>query len=128
MVLENLTLKNARSTFLTNIERITQPVTDFIRGNPIVSTAAIGAGTTGLIAAVAVVRRRKAKKRVAKRKKRRVAKRKKPTRKKKKRVTHRSPRHKGHKVVKFKTKDGKIVRFKVKKKNHTHKRRRRRKK
>lgn len=55
---------------VANIERVLQPATDFIRGNPIVSTAAIGAGVTGLVAGVAaIVRRRKAPKRKIKRKK-----------------------------------------------------------
>jgi len=71
-----------------NIERILQPVTDFIRGNPIVSTAVVGAGVTGLTAAVAVVRRRKkAKKKTTKKKvKRRRTTRKKTTRKRKKKT------------------------------------------
>ena len=45
--------QSTRTDILTSLDRITQPVTDFIRGNPIVSTAAIGIGTTGLIAGVA---------------------------------------------------------------------------
>lgn len=124
MVLNALVTKDTRSTFLTNFERITSPVTDFIRGNPIVSTAAIGIGVTGLIAGARVVsrvRKKKARKKVVKK---RVTRRKRS--KKTGKVTHAKPRHAGHKVVKFRTKDGKIVKFKVKRKNHTHKRRRRR--
>jgi len=60
----------ARQDLLTNLDRITGQVTDFIRGNPIVSTAAIGIGTTGLIAgATTLFRRRKKKKATARRKK-----------------------------------------------------------
>lgn len=53
---------------MANVERILQPTTDFIRGNPIVSTAAVGAGVTGLVAGAAVIRRRskKTKKKKAK--------------------------------------------------------------
>lgn len=70
---------------IANIERILQPVTDFIRGNPIVSTAIVGAGTTGLIAGAAIIRkRRKAPKKKAKRKK--VPKRKKKARRRKKKT------------------------------------------
>jgi len=129
MVLNELVPKNTRSAILTSLERISQPVTDFIRGNPIISTAAIGIGTTGLIAGVAAVSRsrkkkkRKTKKRVIKRKgrKRKV--------RKARKVTHRSPRHKGHKKVSFTTSGGKRVSFLVKKKGpkHTHRRRKRRK-
>ena len=112
MVLEDLIPKsNFKTALLTSLERITQPVTDFIRGNPIVSTAAIGIGTTGLVAVATAVRRKRKKKttrRAARKKTTRRA-----TRKKKKRVTHRSPRHRGHKTVTFKTKGGKKVRFLV---------------
>lgn len=77
------------SPIFATVERIFQPVTDFIRGNPIVSTAAIGAGTTGLIAGIAGVRaRRKKPRRKAKRKKA-------PTRKRvKRRKVSRKPRAK----------------------------------
>jgi len=119
-----MVLRNG-GTILTALDRITQPVTDFIRGNPIVSTAAIGIGTTGLVlGAVSAVRKRR-KKKAAKRK--RVSK-KKRSRKKKKKVTHRSPRHKGHKRVSFTTAGGKRVNFLVKRKAHTHKRVKRKKK
>ena len=58
------------SPIFATAERIFQPVTDFIRGNPILSTAAVGIGTTGLIAGITAIRkRRKAPKRKAKRKK-----------------------------------------------------------
>ena len=58
------------------IERVLQPATDFIRGNPIVSTAAIGAGVTGLVAGVAAIVRRKKPKKKKKRVKKRVKKKK----------------------------------------------------
>jgi hypothetical protein len=69
---------------VANIERILQPVTDFVRGNPIVSTATIGAGTTGLIAAVAGVRA--ARKRTTKKKAAKKTTRRKTTRKRKKKT------------------------------------------
>ena len=133
MVLEQFIPKGTRSAILTQIERITQPVTDFIRGNPIVSTAAIGIGTTGLVTGIArVVRGRRKKKKV----KRRKVRRRKVTRKRVKvrhgrrvhihkrrhihRVKHRAhrrPRHPGHKRVSFTTATGKRVSFLVKPKS-----------
>jgi hypothetical protein len=144
-----------RSTPLViNIERILQPATDFVRGNPIVSTAIVGAGTTGLATAIAVTRRARSsrKKRTTKKK---STKKRKTTRTRKKRTKAeikamrlknlakaRRARKKGsskrriirgrglgrgeikhsgrgtkgkHKVVKFRGKDGKIVRFKARK-------------
>jgi len=115
-----------RSSVLSSLQRITQPLTDFIRGNVIVSTAAVGIGITGLVAAATTIRRRKKKKAKRKAKKRRVKKRRVSKRRKKK-VTHRSPRHKGHKRVSFIAKNGKRVSFLVKKKAHSHKKVRRRK-
>lgn len=110
MTLEQFIPKgNFKSAILTSFERITQPVTDFIRGNPLVSTAAIGIGTTGLITAVAAVRRKR-KKKVSRRK---VSRKKTTRRKKTRRVTHRKPRHKGHKRVSFTTASGKRVKFLV---------------
>lgn len=110
------------------MDRITQPVADFIRGNPLVATAAIGIGTTGLIAGIAgIFKRRKKKRKAAARRKSR----KKTTRTRRrvgarrKRVSHRSPRHRGHKRVTFKTKTGKTVNFLVRKKTHPHGRRKR---
>lgn len=64
-LINSLIPKNVKTAVLTQIERITQPVTDFIRGNPIVSTAAVGIGTTGLIAGIATVVRKKSKKKRA---------------------------------------------------------------
>jgi len=49
------------ATILSSLQRITQPLTDFIRGNPLVSTAAVGIGITGLAAVATTVRRRKKK-------------------------------------------------------------------
>lgn len=77
------------SPIVANIERILQPVTDFIRGNPIVSTAIVGAGTTGLVAAVAAVRRapkKKAKKKKAKKPRKRKPKKRKAPRKRKRKA------------------------------------------
>lgn len=120
-----MVLRNG-GTILTALDRITQPVTDFIRGNVLVSTAALGIGTTGLVLGAIAVRKRRKKKRAAKKRvsRRRVSRKK----KKKKAVTHRSPRHKGHKKVSFTTKGGKRVSFLVKKKAHTHKSLRKRRK
>ncbi len=82
MNLKNPRRKNsvALQDFIPNIrnapifssaERIFQSTTDFIRGNPIVSTASVGAGITGLvIGAAAIVRRRKARKKTSKTRKR----------------------------------------------------------
>jgi len=128
---------------LANVERVLQPVTDFIRGNPIVSTAAIGVGTTGLIAGAAIIRKSRKRKKAAKRKKtsrKRAAPRRKGRKRTKAQIkkirlknlkkaraarksrkrhvrgrSHASPRHRGHKKVMFTTKDGKRVSFLVKK-------------
>jgi len=112
------------------LDRITSPITDFIRGNVLVSTALVGIGTTGLIAGIAgIVKRRKKKKKAGARRKRRkktVTKRRRVGARR--RVTHRSPRHKGHKRVTFKTKTGKTVNFLVRKKAHPHRKKRTRRK
>lgn len=71
-----------RQDLLLNVDRITQSVTDFIRGNPIVSTAAVGIGTTGILATASTLVKRK-KKTTRKRKKKSTRKRKKATRKRK---------------------------------------------
>ena len=135
--------KDKSSELVNVLERIGGRVTDFIRGNPIVSTAAIGIGTTGLVAA-AITRVKKRKKRspTARRKRRKSVKRR--TKKKtkaqikrqrirnlvkarrargKKGRTHRSPRHRGHKRVAFTTAGGKKVSFLVG--GRKHKRRKR---
>jgi len=136
--------KDKSSELVNVLERIGGRVTDFIRGNPIISTAAIGIGTTGLVAA-AITRVKKRKKRspTARRKRRKSVKRKgkkktkaqikrqrlrnlakaRRARKTGKRRTHRSPRHKGHKRVSFITKGGKKVNFLVG--GRKHKRRKR---
>lgn len=129
--------KNLSSELVNPLERIGQRITDFIRGNPLVSTAAIGVGTTGIVAtAVAAIRKRRGK-RVAKRRVRRrkvsrkrvkvrhgrrvhVHKRKHIHRVKHK--AHRSPRHRGHKRVSFVTAGGKRVNFLVKSKSKRRKR------
>lgn len=103
-------------------------INQLVRGNPILSTAILGAGVTGITAGVVRVTKRKKKRKATRSKRtkttRRVRKHKKSTRRRK--VTHRSPRHKGHKKVSFTTKDGKRVNFLVKKKCHTHKKLKRR--
>jgi len=61
--------KDKASELFNTLERIGQRATDFIRGNPLVSTAAIGIGTSGLIATVAsVAKKRRKKKTTVKRK------------------------------------------------------------
>ena len=134
--------KDKASEFVNTIERLQQRVTDFIRGSPIVSTAVVGIGTTGLIAAATTLVRRKRKKKASVRRKRSVKRRvgKKRSKASVRRVrlrnlakarrakrtgrkhAHRSPRHKGHKRVAFITAQGKKVSFLVGKR---HKRRKR---
>lgn len=101
-------------------------INQFVRGNPLLSTAILGASLTGITAGVVRIRRRK-KKSVSTQKRKRKSTRKKirgrGIRKRTKRVTHSSPRHKGHKRVAFTTKEGKRVTFLVKKPKHQHKRR-----
>jgi len=96
-------------------------INQFVRGNPLLSTAILGASLTGITAGVIKVKRRKV--RVSKRRKRKA-----PIKRrrkiKRKGITHRSPRHKGHKRVSFTTKEGKRVNFLVKQPKHKHKRRR----
>jgi len=60
------------SPIVSSIERIFQPITDFIRGNPIVSTASIGAGITGLIAGAAIIRKVRKKGKSAKKRKKKT--------------------------------------------------------
>jgi len=128
MVVQDFIPKLRSFSIVANAERIFQSTTDFIRGNPIVSTASLGAGVTGLTITGATIRKLRSKKKSRKRKsskksvKRRGIKRKGIKRKRKSKVTHRSPRHGGHKFVTFTTKDGKRVKFKVKQKSHSHKR------
>lgn len=119
--------KFGRSQILTSLDRITQPITDFIRGNPLVATAAFGIGTTGLIAGIAgfIKRRKKKRKATARRKRRKTTVTKRRRVGARRKVTHRSPRHKGHRRVTFKTKTGKTVNFLVRKKAHSHRRRKR---
>ncbi len=81
VALQQLIPKVRGIPILANIERIIQPVTDFIRGNPIVSTASVGAGVTGLVAAVAITKRAGA----AVRKRRKKSKAKKPAKRRRKR-------------------------------------------
>lgn len=130
MVIQDFIPKLRGFSVVANAERIFQSTTDFVRGNPIVSTASVGAGITGLVIAGATIRKLRSKAKPKKRKsskkrsgikkrglKRRV--------KKSRRVSHRSPRHAGHKFVTFTTKEGKKVKFKVKQKAHSHKIKRR---
>lgn len=134
MVLQDLIPRVKNVPLFANVERIFQSTTDFIRGNLLVSTASIGAGVTGLVAAAAVVRARKKRKKkrvVRKRKVRRKARKRKPARvrkrKRKKRrvirgrglgtheIKHSGKSTKGKfKLVSFKDKKtGKMVRFKA---------------
>lgn len=129
MTIESLIPKLRSSPILANVERIFGRTTDFIRGNPIVSTAAIGIGTTGLVAVAQAVRRkkkrkatrkttRKKKKAPKKRKIKRKARRKKakcPRKRKRKIIKHSGKGTKGKfKVVSFRDKKtGKMVRFKA---------------
>lgn len=96
VVLQDLIPRIKNVPLFANVERIFQSTTDFIRGNLLVSTASVGAGVTGLVAAAAVVRARK------KRKKKGVArrrKRKKPTRKRKKVRKKRVKRKKKRRII-----------------------------
>jgi len=138
VVLNELVPRQMRTGFIGTLDRITSPVTDFIRGNPLVSTAAIGIGTTGLVTAVATIRRRKKRTALLRKRKSRTPKRKRKKARRvvkkgkrgkaKRRTTHRSPRHKGHKVVSFRNKKtGKMVRFLVRRKGgKSHSKRRKR--
>lgn len=71
-LLNDLIPKNAKTQVLTQLDRITQPITDFIRGNPILSTAAVGIGTTGLVVGAAAISRKKRKKTTKTRRKKSV--------------------------------------------------------
>jgi len=138
--------KNIASELTNPIERITQQVTDFIRGNPLVATAVVGIGTTGLVAsATSLFRSRRKKKKVSKRKSRKRAKVRRRGKKKSaaqirrtrlrnlakarrarrvgKKRTHASPRHRGHKRVSFTTASGKKVNFLVGKRKHKRRKR-----
>jgi hypothetical protein len=74
VVFANLIPKFRGSPIVANVERIFQRTTDFIRGNPIVSTASVGAGVTGLIATAAIIKGLRRKKKAKKKGKRRVKK------------------------------------------------------
>lgn len=95
MAIEDLIpkFKSKGTTIISNAERIFQSSTDFIRGNPIISTAALGAGTTGIVAVATTIRkRRKKKKKTSTRKKRTTRKRKTKKRKSSKKKTRRGRR------------------------------------
>jgi len=138
--------KDISSELVNPLERIGARVSDFIRGNPLVSTAAVGIGTTGIVAAaVTAVRRRRARKKTTRKRKsvkrRTTRKRKKKTKAQIRRTrlrnlakarsakrgrrakVHRSPRHRGHKRVAFTTAGGKKVSFLVGKKKHKRRKR-----
>lgn len=77
MVFASIIPKLRQAFERTNFERITQPVTDFVRGNPIVSGVVLGSGTAlATLASASVVRRtvsrKKKKKTTKKRSKRRT--------------------------------------------------------
>lgn len=61
------------SPIIATAERLFQRTTDFIRGNPLVSTAALGIGTTGIVAGISTIKKRRktAKRRTTKRTKKR---------------------------------------------------------
>lgn len=105
---------------ILNFDRIRSASTDFIRGNPITTTA-IALGVPLSFLGIAAVGRRVAKRRKAKRKAKKRGKKRKVSRKRRAKRTHASPRHRGHKRVSFTTKDGKRVSFLVKKKAKRHK-------
>lgn len=102
-------------------------INQLVRGNPLISTAALVTTLTGITAGIVTVRRKRKKSRRVTRKRKKSTRKRKGVRRrtttKRKRVTHRSPRHKGHKKVSFTTKTGKRVSFLVKKPKHTHRRR-----
>ena len=63
MVFASIIPKLKQTFTKTNFERITQPVTDFIRGNPIISGVALGTGgSLSTLAVAGVVKRRTARK------------------------------------------------------------------
>jgi len=79
-----------RQTFeRSNFERITQPITDFVRGNPIISGVSLGAGGSLATLAVAGVVRRAATRRKKKKSttKRKTRKRKSPAKRRGKKKT-----------------------------------------
>lgn len=139
MVDTNALLQNSRnflSEARSQISTIGSSAIGFVKSNPI-TAGSIGIGATALAAGVARVskRRRSSKKKKSKAK----------TRKRKPRRSHTHRRakrrivrgrglgrgeihhgHKGNKLVSFRTKSGKIVRFKVKGKSRTHLGRKRR--
>ena len=104
--LTDLAARVKGSPIAMQFARVTGVVTSFGRSNPLIVTSIAGITSAGLVAVARVRRKKKAT--TTRRKKKATT-----TRRKKKRVTHRSPRHKGHKRVTFKTKSGKKVRFLV---------------
>lgn len=97
-----------------------------IRRNPIVAGSVLGGSVIGgLVVAQTIRKRRKKTKSTVRKRRSKLRAGTKRRKTKKRKVTHRSPRHKGHKRVSFTTKDGKRVNFLVKKKSHTHRRKRR---
>lgn len=87
MGIEDLIPKFRNTPVFASAERIFQSSTDFIRGNPLVSTASIGAGFTGLVAVAAVVGKRRKASKKRKTTKKRTTKRKSKKRSKKKTKT-----------------------------------------
>jgi len=132
--------KDKSSELVNTLERLSQRTTDFIRGNPLVSTAAVGIGVTGLVASATSIFKRRRKKKTSVRKRKSVKRPSKRRGKKKTKAqikrqrirnlvkarrargkkgrTHSSPRHKGHKRVSFTTATGKKVNFLVGKRKH----------
>lgn len=115
-----MVLRNRFKTedLILNFDRIRSASTDFIRSNPITTTA-IALGVPLTFVGIAAVGRRVArrKRKVTTKRKKRAVRRKVAGRiKRRKKITHRSPRHKGHKRVSFTTADGKKVNFLVRRK------------
>lgn len=90
---------------VTNVDRIVSDATDFIRGNPLVAIAAIGAGATGLIAGAKAIRKRRKKKSKTRKKKAPTRRRKASKKRKTKRTTNRTKRSRSSKRIR-KTKNG----------------------
>ncbi len=100
----------------------------FARTNPIITAGLLATAIGGIGAVATIIKRRSKSVKRKKRKKANTGRRKRgithnrrgkhirrATKRRTKRITHRMPRHRGHKVVKFRTKSGKMVSFKTKK-------------
>jgi len=113
--LTDLAARVRGSPIAQQFQRVTGIVTSFGRSNPLLVTSIAGITGAGVLA-VTRIRRKRKKAKTTRRRKKAVGRR-------RKRVTHRSPRHRGHKTVTFKTKGGKKVRFLVRGKKRSPKHR-----